>query len=149
MKKAFTLIELLIVIAIIGILAGIVLVSLTGALKKGKDSRIQADLQQVRNIAGMIMSDTGSYDGLCNSSNDDLNTSHDTYSTQLSTLSNDIKTQQGGTLTLKCYASGNDYCISAALVAKKDNYLCIDSDGNVVVVATSSHPCGAATSKCK
>ena len=146
MKKAFTLIELLIVIAIIGILAGIVLVSLTGALKKGKDSRIQADMQQVRNIAGMIMSDTGSYDGLCNSSNNDLNTSHGTYGTQLSTLSNDIKTQQGGTLNLNCYASGNDYCISAALVAKT-GYLCIDSDGNVV--ATSSNPCNAATSKCK
>jgi general secretion pathway protein G/type IV pilus assembly protein PilA len=148
MKKAFTLIELLIVIAIIGILAGIVLVSLTGALKKGKDSRIQADLQQVRNIAGMIMSDRGNYDELCNSStNNDLNTSHDTYGTQLSTLSNDIKTQQGGTLTLKCYASGNDYCISAALVAKTGYYLCIDSDGNVV--ATSSNPCTAVTSKCK
>jgi len=143
MKKGFTLIELLIVIAIIGILAGIVLVSLTGALKKGKDSRIQSDMQQVRNIAGMIMSDTGNYNDLC--SGGDLNTGSGTYASQLGSLKSDITTQ--GSAGTACYASSTDYCVSAALVAKTGNYYCIDSDGNAL--ATSTNPCTAVGSKCK
>jgi prepilin-type N-terminal cleavage/methylation domain-containing protein len=131
MKKAFTLIELLIVIAIIGILAGIVLISLTGALKKGKDSRIQADLQQVRNIAGMIMSDTGSYDGLC--SGGDLNT-RGTYGSQLGSLRSDILAQ--GSAGIACYASGTEYCVSAQLVATSGVF-CIDSNGNSLVTSTA------------
>jgi prepilin-type N-terminal cleavage/methylation domain-containing protein len=143
MKKAFTLIELLIVIAIIGILAGIVLVSLTGALKKGKDSRIQADLQQVRNIAGMIMNDEGGYDTLCASDNT-LNDDHPTYGSQLRTIESDITTQ-GSSVT--CYASGTDYCVSAKLVSPKTpTYFCIDSNGNAV--ATSSY-CTSANIPCK
>lgn len=145
MKKAFTLIELLIVIAIIGILAGIVLVSLTGALKKGKDSRIQADLQQVRNIAGMIMTDEGGYDSLCASDNT-LNKNHSTYGSQLGTIESDI-IAQGSSLT--CYASSNDYCVAAKLVSKENYYYCIDSNGTALSTSTTANPCTSASSKCK
>jgi prepilin-type N-terminal cleavage/methylation domain-containing protein len=145
MKKAFTLIELLIVIAIIGILAGIVLVSLTGALKKGKDSKIQADLQQVRNIAGMIMTDEGGYDSLCASDNT-LNKNHSTYGSQLGTIESDISAQ--GSTDLKCYASSTDYCVAAKLISKPD-YYCIDSNGNALSTSTTANPCASASSKCK
>jgi len=146
MKKAFTLIELLIVIAIIGILAGIVLVSLTGALKKGKDSRIQADLQQVRNVAGMMMSDKGNYEDLCDASYK-LNSSSSDYGTQLNTIQSDIAAQQGTSpANISCYASSTEYCVSAGLVSK-NNYYCIDSNGNALV--TSTNPCTNTNLKCK
>ena len=46
-NKAFTLIELLIVIAIIGILTAIVIVSLTSSKNKANDSKIQTQLKQM------------------------------------------------------------------------------------------------------
>ena len=44
MRKAFTLIELLIVIAIIGILAAVIFVNLNAAGNKAKDAQVKSDL---------------------------------------------------------------------------------------------------------
>lgn len=47
-KRAFTLIELLIVIAIIGILAGVVLVSTSSARDSAKDAKRASEIRSVR-----------------------------------------------------------------------------------------------------
>ena len=46
----FTLLELLVVISIIGILAGLTLVSFTGAQKQARDTQRQSDLKQYQNL---------------------------------------------------------------------------------------------------
>lgn len=45
-KKAFTLVEMLIIIAIIGILSSIILVSLSGVREKGRDAKRKAEIAQ-------------------------------------------------------------------------------------------------------
>ena len=47
-KKGFTLIELLIVIGVIGLLASMILVGLSGFRKSGRDARRIADMNQMR-----------------------------------------------------------------------------------------------------
>lgn len=61
MKKGFTLIELIIVVAIIGILASIVLVGLGGFRAKGRDARRIADLRQTQNALELYFAKTGAY----------------------------------------------------------------------------------------
>ncbi len=58
MKKGFTLIEILIVIAIIGILATIVLVSLNGARKKANIVKAQVEIRQIYNGISMLNLDS-------------------------------------------------------------------------------------------
>ncbi|MDQ3244764.1 MAG: type II secretion system GspH family protein [bacterium] len=68
-NKAFTLIELLIVISIVGILSSIVLVSLSEARKKGGDGGIKSNLLSVRSQAEVFYNNNStnplSYTSVC------------------------------------------------------------------------------------
>jgi len=58
MKKGFTLIELLVVISIIGLLASIVVVSLGGARKGGRDAKAKAELRQIQTALELCYNET-------------------------------------------------------------------------------------------
>jgi general secretion pathway protein G len=62
-RKGFTLIEMLIVVAIIAILAGSVLVGLGPVQRQGRDSRRIADLRQVQNALELYYNKCGYYPG--------------------------------------------------------------------------------------
>lgn len=68
-QSGFTIVELLIVIVIIGILAGLVVTQILGATAKARDSERTTDLNQIANQLEAYYARNGSYPAL-----DELNT---------------------------------------------------------------------------
>ena len=60
-KKGFTLVELIVVIAIIGLLSSVVLASLTSARESGRDAKRKLDLKQLENALELYYDQFGSY----------------------------------------------------------------------------------------
>jgi prepilin-type N-terminal cleavage/methylation domain-containing protein len=92
-QKAFTLIELLIVIAIIGLLASIVLVSLNSARSKARDAKRKADLRNMTTALEFYYNEYGVYppfraSNTCGGSRPDFATSYCSDSNWLSTDAN-------------------------------------------------------------
>lgn len=65
-KKGFTLIEMLIVVAIIGLLASVVVLGLGGARESARDAKRAADIKQIANGAEAGNTNPGGYPALLN-----------------------------------------------------------------------------------
>jgi len=66
-RKGFTLIEMLVVIAIIGLLSSVVVIGLSGAREKARDARRVADIRQIQNALEISYDATTGYPSLLTS----------------------------------------------------------------------------------
>jgi|SRR3989339_376814 len=63
MKRGFTLIELLVVIVLLGFLATLITGNFVTSLKKGRDAKRKADLEQITRALEMYYEDNKAYPG--------------------------------------------------------------------------------------
>jgi prepilin-type N-terminal cleavage/methylation domain-containing protein len=72
--KGFTLVEMLVVVAVIGFLAAAVLATLTGAQLDAKDKRRISDLKQIQNALGLYYTKYNSYPRELDGANGNMST---------------------------------------------------------------------------
>jgi prepilin-type N-terminal cleavage/methylation domain-containing protein len=127
-KKGFTIIELLVAVAIIAILATIILVLTTGYINGAKVAKIKSDFVNIAFGMSGCFSSTSSYSG-CMTNNAYVSDK----------LRNDVNTQ-GGSLV---YTSSPSvaYCAGSSLPG--GGSVCIDSTGK-----TTNTACSASISVC-
>ncbi|MEK7542694.1 MAG: type II secretion system protein [Patescibacteria group bacterium] len=142
-KGGFTLIEMLVVVAIVGILSATVLSALGPARSKAKDARIISGLNQVRAIAEVIYNSSGGtpYDGLSNTHNDIKGV--------VTEISNN-----NGELFISVNSTKTAYAAYSKLASDNLKYYCVDSNGvaktvtSASVASATTIPNGAATAVC-
>ncbi|MEI7477519.1 MAG: prepilin-type N-terminal cleavage/methylation domain-containing protein [bacterium] len=78
-KKAFTLIEMLIVVVIIGILAAALIPRLASVQARARDTKRKADLHQIGVALGIYKQDHGGYDNFGGTDQDTNGTSYSVY----------------------------------------------------------------------
>ncbi|MBI4022120.1 MAG: type II secretion system protein [Candidatus Andersenbacteria bacterium] len=127
----YSLVELLITIAIIGILAAMVMAVAVPARNKAQDARIRNDIAQLRWEAEIVFDSQGaSFENW---------TSHPTVTENVDIILADIDEALGANdaATVKD-SDAATYCVSAPLVSVPERHYCIDAQG---VFEEVSSPC--------
>lgn len=161
-QKGFTILELLVVIAVIGILATIVFAAVNGARAKGADKAIISDLASLRTEAGLFYSNNGETYGSYNSGNAPGITAHcpstltatpgslfdAASSTNAQVINNALKDANkqsintfdagGRYQSARCIATGSTWAVAVALKTNTGRSWCVDSNGTAKEVSNSA-----------
>ncbi|MDD5318964.1 MAG: type II secretion system protein, partial [Candidatus Pacebacteria bacterium] len=130
--SGFTLIELWVVIAIIGIRSSVVLASLTSARSKGQAAAVQAQLSNMRAQAELYYSNNNNaYGTAANCTSGQFSASAATGG--LANLVAGVTSQSGATLT--CFASTTAWSAFATIAG---NQYCVDSTGKSTASTTET-----------
>ncbi len=136
-SKGFTIIELLVVVAIIAVLAAIVLVNVTGYINQGKNAAIKGNLATVLTNGAVFYDTTSSYSGFCASSN--------------FTAPSAAITSAGGAAICAANATNTAWCACSTLKVTSseiaNSTFCVDSTG-YKKVTQNVNLCGGAGGRC-
>ncbi len=117
-KKGFTIIELLVVVAIIAVLTGIVLVNVTSYINKGKDAAIKGNLATLLTNGAVYFDSNGNYTTFCTSSMVAGKPIYDA-----------INTAAGAAPTCAVKITNDAWCACSTLKTTAGNVFCVDSTG--------------------
>ena len=133
----FTLVELLAVIAIIGVLAAIVLVRTGSVRKEGRDAAVKVALREVRNAAELHYNNPPfTYEGVCDTTDDTLANSGD-----FKRIEDYIDKNNGSTGVIGCRESATGYAVISSL--NLGSCWCVDSQGAGREIALTASDCRA------
>jgi len=135
--EGFTLIEMLVVIAIIGLLSSVVLVALGPSRNKAKDARIVSDINQIRAVMETLFVPTSGTYSITPVSNSCAGGSG---SADINKALVDIGTNGGTNCTINLTANSTGYAISAVLNISSAIY-CADSTGKFGVATAAAGVC--------
>ncbi len=121
--RAFTLIELLIVITIIGILTAIVLAEMEKSRNQARDAGIKSSLLEAQKAAGLLYSNIGSYKDVCDTENETLSGTGD-FGRIKNYLLRQIKVDGG---KIGCKSDDKGYAVTARL--NMGGCWCVDYQG--------------------
>lgn len=116
-NKAFTIIELLVIVAVIGVLAAIVIVNITSLKSRAKDAAVRENMSSFFKLASDYLETHGNYGGFCN------------YQPTIDLF--DIVPAYEGKKTKFCQHDSDDWIICAVLNYPEDRTTawCIDRSG--------------------
>ncbi len=122
-NKAFTLLELLLVIGIIGLLSTIIIVVVRGARARAQDASIESHLAQVRTASQMHITEKGNYTGLFTDE----------------TEAKKVIDALGEITEVTTSPGSQEYCVQAE--AKTSGHYCLDSTGRIGKGICASNIC--------
>jgi len=115
-KKGFTIIELLVVVAIIGIVSGIIVASVSGSKAKGRDAKRIADISVIQLALERYYDEKHYYPvDLSSSGNDDLSDYDSSVPTKDSSGNNYLYQALNSDNTATCSSSCQSYHLGATL----------------------------------
>jgi len=149
-KRGFTLLELLVVVAIIAVIVSVTLVVLSDSRDKGADAAIKANLNTIRGQSELFYSNnsnsflpSGGTDvsGICPSYNPSGTSMFSNDKTISDAIVEAVKRGGNGSA---CYNSSINWAVAIGLKSDANTAWCVDSGGNSKLV--SSVPASAINS---
>jgi len=117
-SKGFTMIELLVAIAIVGILAAVILVSLNDARHGAEDAQVQGQMDSLSKQSLISFIPINGFDAVCG-------TNGVTQDPVIARLIADIEVESGGSVI--CNSVALEFAVSAPL--ENGDFWCVDGDG--------------------
>ena len=163
-QKGFTIIELIVVIAIIAVLAGIVLVNVAGYTAKANDSAAKGDLDSMLTDSSVYFDSNSTYATFISQGDSSEIENSITYNAQsdcdgtplgdpsfISTCNALIGMNYQITSSFYDYSPSDHWCACVKLLASPFTYYCVDSTGNKKT--ETNHmchaECTASTAQCQ
>lgn len=139
--KGFTLLEILVVIAIIGIFASVAVVALSSSKGKGDDSAVRSNLNSLRSQAELYYLNNKNYGSNIANVSDCITTTTFIASTTAqgsgSTILADLVKNARGSSNVRCDISANGTTWAIASMLTNGGYACVHSADQTIIASTT------------